>query len=53
MLFDLLCLSMSYYIHSCDFYIHCVIEAAAKKQAQLQAKKDAAESECHVYFIST
>ena len=28
-----------------------VIEAAAKKQAQLQAKKDAAESECHVYFI--
>ena len=25
-----------------------VIEAAAKKQAQLQAKKDAAESECHV-----
>jgi len=28
-----------------------VIGAAAKKQAQLQAKKDAAESECHVYFI--
>ena len=37
-------------LHSWAHITH-VIEAAAKKQAQLQAKKDAAESECHIYFI--